>query len=86
MELKDIVKKLVGNINPVGDSSRDPERLENLKEMCELVQSLVSDIEYIAFSYPSAHEHSIKTARDYAFNFLYDLGMEYDQNQLGEKL
>lgn len=39
-----VVKKLIGNINPAGDSSIDPQRLENLKEMIRLAKCLIGDI------------------------------------------
>ena len=37
MELIDIVNKLIGNIEPIGDTSVDEERFENLKSYCELI-------------------------------------------------
>lgn len=84
---KDVVLKLIGNINPAGDASRDGERFENLKEMCDLANSLIKEIEYVALRNTSAYEASVIKARDYAFNFLYDeIGIDYDVNQLGEKL
>lgn len=66
----DIVKKLIGNINPTGDSSRDGERFDNLVEMCELVNDLVQEIDDMAWRNRDAREASVVKARDYASNFL----------------
>lgn len=38
MTTTEIVNKLIGPIDPLGDASRDPERLHNLKDMCKLVK------------------------------------------------
>lgn len=66
----DIVKKLIGNIHPIGDSRIDEGRLENLKAMCELVKNLVNEIEVVHFNNKDSHEHSVKKAYDYASDFL----------------
>lgn len=44
MDIYEVVTKLVGPIEPVGDSSRDEGRLENLKEMATLIDLLVADV------------------------------------------
>ena len=41
MEYTDIIKKLIGNINPIGETNTDNERFENLKELCYLVQNFI---------------------------------------------
>jgi hypothetical protein len=66
----EIVQKLIGNIQPLGDSSRDPERFENLKAMCELVNNLVTAIDDVAYQYSESHEYSVKEMGQYADNFL----------------
>ena len=38
----DVVKKLIGKINPIGETNTDNERFENLKAMCELVNNLIT--------------------------------------------
>ena len=42
INMYEVVTKLVGPINPVGETRRDAERLENLKVMGELVGALIS--------------------------------------------
>lgn len=49
MTVYDIVRKLIGDINPVGASHLDPKMLENLKSLTELVTLLLSDIDEVAF-------------------------------------
>lgn len=72
----EIVKKLIGNIHPAGDASRDGERFENLKAMCELVNDLVTEIGNVSYRNRDAYESSVVKARDFAYNFLSrDLGI-----------
>lgn len=66
----EIVKKLVGNIQPEGASHIDSERLENLKAMCELVNELVTEIDAVAYENRDRNEFSVKKMADYASDFL----------------
>ena len=66
----DVVKKLIGKINPIGEKNTDNERFENLKEMCELVNNLIIDIDDVAYQNKDAREFSVKRASEYASNFL----------------
>jgi|9_EtaG_2_1085328.scaffolds.fasta_scaffold10749_2 hypothetical protein len=66
----DVVKKLVGKIQPEGATHIDTERFENLKAMCELVNDLVTEIDRVAYDNRYRHEYSMKKAGDYASNFL----------------
>lgn len=74
----DIVKKLVGNINPTGDSSRDGERLENLKTMCNLVEDLIGEIQFVTRD-KDAYESSVKEIGQFAFKFLSRLKEEINE-------
>lgn len=64
-----IVNKLAGNIRPTGDSSRDDERLINLKQVCRLVDELLVDIIDVSKN-SEAREHSVKLAGVTAESFL----------------
>ncbi len=75
MTHKDIVQKLVGSINPVGDSSRDTERFENLKIMCDLVEDLLEEIKWVTRSAES-YESSVKRSGEYAQKFINNLKEE----------
>jgi hypothetical protein len=66
----DVVNKLIGNIRPVGETNEDNKRLENLKEMCSLVESILYDIDDLIYRNKDAHEASIKRSVDYATKFM----------------
>jgi len=70
MTLCDIVYKLTGKINPAGDSSIDNERYENLKQLCHLVEGLITDIDDMVFLNVDAKEHSVKRSVEYGSKFL----------------
>ncbi|MFA7307603.1 MAG: hypothetical protein WC026_13125 [Hyphomicrobium sp.] len=73
------IKKILGNINPVGESHVDTDRFENLKETTELVGMLLSDIRDVAHTNKTAYEHSRKKASEFASNFLKEMGIsEYE--------
>lgn len=72
MEIKDIVLKLVGDVNPIGETNTDNKRFENLKVLCELVNELVGIIDNVHYSNKDFQEFSIKRASDYARDFLTD--------------
>lgn len=66
----EIIKNLIGNVNPAGDSAIDTERLERLKELCELTGELLFMLDDIRCKNNFAHQHSIKVMVDYVENFL----------------
>lgn len=79
MELKEIVLKLVGDINPHGDSSRDEKTFENLKVLCNLVEELLTTIDYVHYNNKNAFEFSVKRASEHAKKFLTETGY-YKEN------
>ena len=70
MDIYEVVTKLVGKINPVGETDTDNERFENLKVMCLLVEKLVVDIDTIGYSNKNAYEFSKKRAAEYSEKFI----------------
>lgn len=70
MDYTKIITKLIGPIDPVGETNADDERFENLKEQCKLVQELIMRIQYVANSNKNRSERSMKRAGDYADLFL----------------
>ena len=74
MDLEDIVMKLNGPVDPVGDSNTDAKRLTNLKSLCELVDRLVYHIDMVA-SDPGEHMDSVLSMKKYANKFLDELGI-----------
>ena len=75
MELHDVVKKLVGPINPIGETNEDGRRFENLKTMTDLVDRLLGDIDRVLSS-KNRPEYSMKKAGEYADKFFDSLGIE----------
>ncbi len=69
----DIVRKLIGPINPIGKSEVDAERLENLKEFTNLVDALLQDLDQLVYDNRHAHEGSIKASRSFATQFLTEM-------------
>ena len=69
MELIDIVDKLVGNIEPVGNTTIDNERFENLKVYCELINEMVRKVDDVTYNNRNSTLASVKKANDYIWNF-----------------
>jgi len=66
----DITKKLIGEINPIGESDTDKERYENLQVMCRLVEHLLHDIDNVRSFNKNQPEYSKREAANYSDNFL----------------
>ena len=79
MELYDLVKRLVGDIKPIGESDIDSIRLTNLKEMTTLVEKLVYDIVRVSHN-KTRIEFSVQTAGEHAHRFLEDLKGSLDDD------
>lgn len=73
----DIVFKMVGNISPIGETNTDNERFENLKEMCDLVENLLSTLQMMR-SEKNRYEYSIKRSGEYVDKFLTSIGLTND--------
>lgn len=71
----DVVKKLIGEIRHAGDASIDPQRLENLRAMCELMDEIHTAIDAVAYDFKDSRAASEKEAADYADKFLEKLGI-----------
>ena len=72
MEIYDVVKKLLGEIEPVGSSNVDDKRFENLVATTFLVDKLLYDIGRVAIC-SSRQEHSMSHAGRHAEQFLKDI-------------
>ena len=44
LDVRDVVLKLTGPIQPVGESNTDAFRLENIKQLTELIDDLITDV------------------------------------------
>jgi hypothetical protein len=72
MELYDITKKLIGEINPAGATHIDDERTKNLDEHIHLVEQLIIDLCVVA-GYKNRVEYSMKEMGEKADKALKDL-------------
>lgn len=70
IDIYEVVKKLVGEIEPIGETQTDDRRFENLKAMTWLIEKLLYDIDDIAFRFKNSHQFSMKRAAEYASDFL----------------
>jgi hypothetical protein len=69
MEIFDVVMRLNGPIDPVGDSSIDRTRLGNLQALCDLTGQLFDRITAVAEA-SGDHMASIKEAKNCAAKFI----------------
>lgn len=74
----DVVKKLIGNIDPVADAAIDCERFENLKDMCELMKEIHIAIDYVAYHNKNSQYGSQRMCGEYADKFLTSIGIKDD--------
>lgn len=72
MELIDVVMKLVGPVDPVGETHTDDKRLDNLIVLRDLTRELLYRIESVAEA-SGGHMASVKVAKDCAASFLTDV-------------
>ena len=77
----EVVKKLVGEINPVGETNTDKRRFENLKVMIDLVDELLLDISDMGWRYRNNYQDSMKKASNSANNFLDNVSRTYKKEQ-----
>lgn len=68
----DVIKKMIGEIRPVGESHIDDKRFDNLQETIKLVDELISDIVSVS-EYSIRHESSMKKCGDTAKEFILEL-------------
>jgi len=74
MELIDVVRKLIGPVDPIGETQTDDIRSKNLGEMIDLVDRLITDIVKVA-SYKTRAEYSMNRSGKRASEFLDDLAI-----------
>lgn len=75
MTVYDVVMKLIGPIEPIGESREDERRFDNLVAVTKLVAVLLADINDVT-SHKSRIEYSMRKAGEYADKFLTRMGIE----------
>ena len=78
MTLYDIVKKIIGPIEPIGMSEVDEKNYLNLEETIDLVDKLLFDLNIVA-SHKDSYEHSVSKAGKLANNFLREIYNDADE-------
>lgn len=73
LDTAEIVKKLSGPIEPLGDSGIDRDRLENLNELGETVHELIQQIYCVYSDHKHSHEGSVIEASRKAKSILRNL-------------
>ena len=76
-EIHDVVRELVGDVKPIGETRADENRLENLKILCDLTEELIMDINDVYMGDENSSEDSRKKAAKYAGEF-------FDRNEIAK--
>ena len=71
----DVVKKLIGDVRPKGDASRDSQILENLKALIELHAKIHKAIDDVAYDFKDDKQGTVKMCCDEANKYLDSLGI-----------
>ena len=69
MELRDVVRKLVGPVKGTGEHNADQDRLENMKTLCLLIDDLLFEVE-TAYGDADSHEASVAAIGKHAKHFI----------------
>lgn len=86
MDYKEIIEKLIGAIDPIGESTADGRRFENLKNMTDLVEGLLYEIGSVARHNKDRHEDSMKKAGKFANEFLGHIVAEHGNQEKDDLL
>lgn len=72
MEIYDVINKLIGKIEPYGDSNIDKERMENLKIHVDIIYKMIEDLIEVA-KYKNRPEYSIRVLALTAYEELLEI-------------
>lgn len=71
----DVVKKLIGDVRPKGDASRDYQILENLKALIELHAEIHKAIDDVAYDFKDDMQGTVAMCQQEASKYLDRLGI-----------
>jgi hypothetical protein len=71
----EIIMQMIGPINPVGETHADNDRFENLKQLTELVDHLMTEIHCVALDNHDRVEFSMSRAGKHAADFCEAFGV-----------
>lgn len=83
MNIEEIVTRLIGDIQPLGDHNIDQQRLQNLKTLTDLVEELLRRIILVAHE-ANRQEASIRDMGKHAEEFLLDITERLRENGYGD--
>ena len=69
-QLTDTIMRLIGEIEPVGDTNIDTIRLMNMHRLQELIEALIFEVQHVCCIYSDNKEYSMKSIGEDALNWL----------------
>ena len=78
LDITEFVKKIIGPIDPVGESNTDEKRYKNLNTLISLVWDLLYSINYVACNNKNRVESSMKQVGQKAESFLKNIHEEFN--------
>lgn len=78
MDTYEVTMKLIGPVEPVGETNMDNDRYENLKDLTNLTNQLLTVIDSIANQFQNNHQYSMKRAAVHCNEFLDGIGIPRD--------
>jgi hypothetical protein len=76
IDVFEVVYKLIGPVDPVGETHTDDKRFENLKEFCKVTEQMLQVIHNVSYDYRNNHQFSMKRASTYCTKFLDDANIK----------
>lgn len=73
IDLELLVMKLIGNIQPAGDTSIDDERFGNVKDLIELTEKLLTNLSVVEYRYRDDTFRSRLNISNYINRWLRDI-------------
>ncbi len=70
MDIYEVTMTLIGQVEPVGETHTDNKTYENLRQLTNLAEQLLTDICRIEHQYKNNHQHSMKRASTHCSDFL----------------
>jgi len=78
MEISEVVMRLIGAVEPIGETHADDKRFTNLTNLTLLVNSLLCEIESIYRLNKQSSEYSVKRASAHCESFLRMIAREFE--------
>jgi len=75
MDIYEVVKRLTGRIDPIGETYEDNRRFANLKTLIELTDKLLTEIDEVATENKDRREYSMQRAGKFCDEFLDKIGI-----------